>query len=63
MGNWYYNFVVGYLSAFMDRDGFFPFLLFGEYGLLTMTPICQGLLLPIVFLLRLALHLLKDSGC
>lgn len=63
MGNWYYNFVVGYLSAFMDRDNFLPFLLFGEYGLLTMTPIyLLGLLLPLVFSFYLALHLLKDSG-
>ncbi|MGI6732907.1 MAG: nucleoside recognition domain-containing protein [Anaerovoracaceae bacterium] len=63
MGTWYYNFVVGYLSAFMDRDRFIPFLLIGEYGLLTMTPIYLfGLLLPLVFSFYLVLHLLEDSG-
>ena len=63
MGTWYYNLVVGYSSAFMDRDNFLPSLLIGEYGLFTMVPVyLLGLLLPLVFSFYLVLYLLRDSG-
>jgi ferrous iron transport protein B len=63
MGTWYYNLIMCYFSAFMDRDSFVPSLLIGEYGLLTMVPVyLLGLLLPLVFSFYFVLYLLKDSG-
>lgn len=63
MGLWYYNFITGYLSQFMDADMLIASLIFGEYGVLTMVPIyLLGLLLPLVASFYLVLHLLLDSG-
>ncbi|GAB1475558.1 hypothetical protein MASR2M70_03900 [Bacillota bacterium] len=63
LGTWYYNIITGYLFAFMDRDNFIPFLIIGEYGLLTMVPIyLLGLLLPLVASFYFVLFLLNDSG-
>lgn len=63
MGTWYYNLILGYTSVFMDRDDFIPYLIIGEYGLLTMVPIyLLGLLLPLVASFYFVLYILQDSG-
>lgn len=60
----YRPFIVNLISKFIPNGTFFSELFIGEFGILTMTPICViGLLTPLVAAFYLMLSLLEDSGC
>ena len=62
MDGWYKSFILNVFS-FIPTDNFFGSLLFGEFGLLTMTPTyIFGLLLPLTVGFYLLMSLLEDSG-
>ena len=63
MGEYYYNFVMGIATRFVDESSFLGALLVGEFGVLTMAPIYLfGLLLPLVAGFYFILSIMEDSG-
>ncbi|MDO4552911.1 MAG: nucleoside recognition domain-containing protein, partial [Bacillota bacterium] len=63
MSRWYYNWITGLMTDWLDPDSLWGCVLIGEYGLLTMVPIyLLGLLLPLVVGFYLLMSLLEDSG-
>lgn len=63
MGEMYEPFVVGILSKFFAEDTVIAEILYGEFGVLTMTPIyVLGLLLPLVAGFYFFLALFEDTG-
>ncbi|MCT4585139.1 MAG: ferrous iron transport protein B [Peptostreptococcaceae bacterium] len=63
MGTYYHDFIMGVLGYKFDQNSFLGFLLFGEFGVLTMAPIyLLGLLTPLVIGFYFILSILEDSG-
>jgi len=63
MGHYYYRFIMGIMTKFLDDSSFLGQLLIGEFGILTMAPIYLfGLLLPLVVGFYLVLSIMEDSG-
>lgn len=63
MGEYYYNFIMGITTRFIDEGSFIGELLIGEFGVLTMAPIyLLGLLLPLVVGFYFILSIMEDSG-
>ena len=63
MGEYYYNFIIGITTRFIDEGSFIGELLIGEFGVLTMAPIyLLGLLLPLVVGFYFILSIMEDSG-
>lgn len=63
MGEMYEPFIVGILSKFFAEDTVIAEILYGEFGVLTMTPIyVLGLLLPLVAGFYFFLALFEDTG-
>ena len=63
MGEYYYNFIMGIATRFVDESSFLGALLVGEFGVLTMAPIYLfGLLLPLVAGFYFILSIMEDSG-
>ncbi|TCO73791.1 ferrous iron transport protein B [Marinisporobacter balticus] len=63
MGQYYYNFIMGIMTNFVNEGNFIGQLLIGEFGILTMAPIYLfGLLLPLVAGFYFILSLMEDSG-
>lgn len=63
MEGFYRPFIVDIISGFIPSGTFWNDLFAGEFGMLTMTPICVlGLLAPLVAAFYLMLSFLEDSG-
>lgn len=63
MGTYYYEFIMGIMTRFVNETSFLGQLLIGEFGVLTMAPIyLLGLLLPLVVGFYLILSIMEDSG-
>lgn len=63
MGQMYEPFVRGIVKTFVDLEGWFGYILAGEYGILTMTvTYVLGLLMPLVVGFYLFLSTFEDSG-
>jgi len=63
MGHYYYEFIMGIMTKFLDESTFLGQLLIGEFGILTMAPIYLfGLLLPLVVGFYFVLSIMEDSG-